>query len=130
MIDLFSFKLSSEKLDDREERIISCEEKLRTRKSEVESRLKEIDPKREIHSASLNKPQKDYQDALARRTSWETKRLEIVGSSSTPDSLKGLQERSEQLKRLPDEIDNLEATRDEIAREIFDLLEQAAFGEG
>ena len=51
--------------------------------------------------AELDAPQRAYQSYLSQMTAWEQRRLEIVGSPTTPDSLMAIDHELADLQQAP-----------------------------
>lgn len=72
----------------------------------------------------LNAPQKAYQRYLEDLKKWEEKKIKILGSNDSPDTLQGLEYRQKELDLLPNKRSSLLLQRLEIAGDIFDLLDK------
>jgi ABC-type lipoprotein export system ATPase subunit/TolA-binding protein len=77
--------------------------------------------------AALDAPQREYQAYLSQTSTWEKRRLEIIGSPGTPESLEYLQHRLSELADAPVKLDELRHRRLEQSLAIHEqLLEIAA----
>lgn len=75
-------------------------------------------------SAKLNAPQQAYQKYQEQLKSWEEKKASIIGNKDLPDTLKGLENRINQLDALPVRRSTLQQERLNKSAQIFDLLSE------
>ncbi len=74
-------------------------------------------------TAKLNAPQQLYETYQRQLAEWNTKRDELIGSTTEPETKVGLETRIEQIKELPQQLKELEARRLQLSGEIFDTLD-------
>ncbi|MFT3907204.1 MAG: hypothetical protein QM718_12915 [Steroidobacteraceae bacterium] len=74
-------------------------------------------------SANLNEPQQQFEIYQRQLAEWNSKREELVGSPTEPESKVGIETRIEQIKVLPDQLKELEVRRLKLSCEIFDTLD-------
>ena len=74
-------------------------------------------------TAKLNAPQQQYEAYQRQLAEWNTKRDELIGSITDPETKVGLETRIEQIEELPQQLKVLEARRLQLSGEIFDTLD-------
>lgn len=98
--------------------ILSECEKLTEEKSKLTLQVQPL-------QSQLNAPQKAYQAYLTALEEWQKKKNELIGISSQPETLKGIEDRIAQFDKLPQKHKELCEKRDEYTKSVFDaLLEQ------
>ncbi|MBU3916764.1 ABC transporter, partial [bacterium] len=79
-------------------------------------------------NTQLNAPQQAYQLYIEDLKIWQEKVKSLAGSRELPDTLLGLQHQIEQLNNLPSQRKDLHMQRQELASQIFDLLNEQREG--
>jgi len=74
------------------------------------------------NTAKLNAPQQKYQKDLQTMEQWRAQRNVLVGAPDQPETLEGINARIAQLNGLPNTLNEKEASRLLLTREIFDVL--------
>jgi len=83
----------------------------------------EIEKARAEAGNRLNEPQRQRQEYLAAVRQWNEQVEAIRGAADVPDSELGLVARLDQIAKLPAQLENMRADRDNQARAIFAVLE-------
>jgi len=122
--DIFEIKINDElivRLDGESSERINLLKELCEQLSEEMSGLKN---QQTPLNSQLNGPQQVYQQFLDDTKVWDEKHVLIVGDSSQPNTLKGLEERLVQLNALPEALVVLKENRISISSGIYDVLDE------
>jgi len=84
--------------------------------------LQKLKAEQEKLTVTLNEPQQRYQKYLAESKEWQIALGLIEGSATQPESKKGLEARLEQIADLPQQLEQLTCERNEIVKQIYQVL--------
>ena len=73
--------------------------------------LNDVTATQQGFTEKLNAPQQQYEAYQRQLAEWNTKRDELIGSITEPETKVGLETRIEQIKELPQQLKDLEARR-------------------
>ncbi len=121
--DLASIVIKTGSLDQRSTELTTKQNELRTESENVAQDLKIHIEAQQRFAAKLNAPQQQFETYQRQLAEWNSKREELVGSPTEPESKVGIETRIEQIKALPDQLKELEAKRLKLSGEIFDTLD-------
>lgn len=122
--EVIKLKINEQSIADIDSVTLSRETEIRLENQTLEERELLAISKREPLNSKLNAPQQAYQNYLERLKEWEEKRAGILGNRDLPDTLKGLENRKEQLDNLPKKRKSLQEERLDKSAKIFDLLDE------
>jgi ABC-type lipoprotein export system ATPase subunit/uncharacterized protein YfkK (UPF0435 family)/predicted metal-dependent phosphoesterase TrpH len=121
--DLACLSLTKGALDEKLAHIAARQIELKSEQSELDAELISLGISQKSLSANLNAPQQLYETHQSQLTHWTKKNAELIGTSTEPESKTGLETRINQIKGLPKQLDDLEATRLSLTGEIFETLD-------
>lgn len=121
--DLAKLVLNVQPLSEIAGAVASQQAALRVAATKMAHAREELTEQQLVVKAKLNEPQLMYQRYLKLLEEWNLKLLELTGSSDSPETLKGLEERIAQIEELPARLEQHRVRRREITGEIFDILE-------
>ncbi|PHQ83700.1 MAG: ABC transporter [Thalassobium sp.] len=122
--DIINLKINEQRITDVINDAIAREAELRKEDQDIEERQQLLVSNRGPLNFKLNAPQQAYQNYLEKLKEWEENRSSILGNSNLPDTLKGLENRKEQLDQLPEKRKSLQDQRLDKSAQIFDLLDE------
>lgn len=121
--EVVHLSVMTDRLDHMAEQVIEQQEELKKQGHSAAVRRDDLLKQQASLQAQLNAPQLEYQHSLKSIGEWTARLAELTGSTDAPDSLLGLKERIAQLDVLPVALEAHRARRDEVAGEIFDILD-------
>ena len=121
--DLATIDIKTNTLDGRLAELTTKQGELKTESEQMAERLKTYTETQQSFVAKLNAPQQQFESYQRLLADWNSKRDELIGSPTEPESKVGLETRVEQIKALPDQLKELEAKRLQLSGEIFDTLD-------
>lgn len=110
-------------LDEKSAQITSQQGELRGESEKLADDLKIHSEKQQGFNAKLNAPQQQFEAYQRQLAEWNLKLGELTGSPTEPETKMGLETRIEQIKKLPEQLSELEAKRLHLSGEIFDTLD-------
>ncbi|EMX6282208.1 hypothetical protein AAHD08_000229 [Providencia rettgeri] len=122
--EIIILKIHEQRIADIDNVMIAQEAKIRAENQAIEEREQVLLSDREPLNLKLNAPQQAYQNYLEKLKEWEEKRIGLLGDRGLPDSLNGLQNRKEQLDKLPEQRKSLQNERLAKSAQIFELLDE------
>lgn len=121
--DLAAIDIKTSALDKRSTELAMKQGELKTESEQLAENLKTYTETQQRFTAKLNAPQQQFESYQRQVAEWNSKRDELIGSPTEPESKVGLETRVEQIKALPDQLKELEAKRLQLSGEIFDTLD-------
>lgn len=110
-------------LDEKSAQITGKQGELRGESEKLAEDLKSHSEKQQGFNAKLNAPQQQFEAYQRQLAEWNRKLGELAGSPTEPETKMGLETRIEQIKKLPEQLSELEAKRLQLSGEIFDTLD-------
>lgn len=122
--DLLTLTIKRPLLDSQHTAIKASEDEIAKKVEVSTARRAALLEEQTLLSQKLNEPQQRYQAYVQALKEWQDALEAIEGSEIEPESLKGLQRRVSQIDALPGLLAQRRATRSEITRQIFAVLEE------
>ena len=104
-------------------RVSEAQEGLKDKIAKAESEKSVLIEEKNKLNTQLNAPQLEYQQYLKDLELWRQKLNELVGTSESPSTQKGIEARIEQVDKLPQLLREKKDSRLEMCGEIFDILD-------
>lgn len=120
--DLAVAVIKTNTLDDTSGNLTKKQDELKVESEKVAADLKTYAERQRGFTAKLNEPQQRFELYQRRLAEWNTRRAELIGSTTEPESKVGLETRIEQIKALPGHLKDLEDRRFALSGEIFETL--------
>ncbi|WP_420029793.1 TrlF family AAA-like ATPase [Pseudomonas putida] len=121
--DLAAVDIKMAVLDNRTTELATKQSELKVESEKLTEDLTTYSATQQSFTAKLNAPQQQYEAYQRQLAEWSSKRDELIGSITEPETKVGLETRIEQLKELPQQLKDLEAGRLQLCGEIFDTLD-------
>lgn len=106
-----------------EEAFLAEQTTIGIRGTAAEGERQELLGKQVEAKAKLDQPQLFYQNHLLAVQEWQRKYLELIGSSDSPETVKGLEARIAQIDALPELLKAHRSARLALAGEVYDILD-------
>lgn len=110
-------------LDEKSAELASKQGEIKIEAERLAEILNAVTATQQGFTAKLNAPQQQYEAYQRQLVEWDTKRGELIGSITEPETKVGLETRIEQIKELPQRLKDLETRRLQLSGEIFDTLD-------
>ncbi|WP_426323890.1 TrlF family AAA-like ATPase [Pseudoduganella sp. R-43] len=121
--DLAAIDIKTAVLDEKATELATKQGEIKIESEKLAADLTSFIATQQSFTAKLNAPQQQYETYLRQLAEWNTKRNELIGSTTEPETKVGLETRIEQIKELPQQLKELEASRLQLSAEIFDTLD-------
>ncbi|UJW23390.1 MULTISPECIES: TrlF family AAA-like ATPase [Pseudomonas] len=121
--DLAAIEINTAVLDQRSTDLATKQGEIKIEAEKLAETLNAVNATQQGFTAKLNAPQQQYEAYQRQLAEWSTKRDELIGSITEPETKVGLETRIEQIKELPQQLKDLEARRLQLSGEIFDTLD-------
>lgn len=121
--DLAAIEIKTAVLDQKSTELATKQGEIKIEAEKLADSLNAVTATQQGFTAKLNAPQQQYEAYQRQLAEWNTKRDELIGSITEPETKVGLETRIEQIKELPQQLKDLEARRLQLSGEIFDTLD-------
>lgn len=121
--DLAAIEIKTVVLDQKSTELATKQGEIKTEAEKLAEALNAVSATQQGFTAKLNAPQQQYEAYQRHLAEWNTKRDELIGTITEPETKVGLETRIEQIKELPQQLKDLEAKRLQLSGEIFDTLD-------
>lgn len=121
--DLAAIEINTVALDQRSTNLTTKQGEIKIEAEKLAETLNAVNATQQDFTAKLNAPQQQYETYQRQLSEWSTKRGELIGSITEPETKVGLETRIEQINELPQQLKELEARRLQLSAEIFDTLD-------
>lgn len=121
--DIVSIEIKTGALDGKSSEISKVQGELKAESDKLADSTKVHVETQKNLTAKLNAPQQQFETYQRQLAEWTKRRVELIGSPTEPETKSGLETRIEQIKLLPEQLKELEATRLQLSGEIFDTLD-------
>ncbi|MFT4241652.1 MAG: AAA family ATPase [Acidovorax sp.] len=121
--DLAAIEIKTAVLDQKSTELATKQGEIKIEAEKLAEALNAVTATQQGLTAKLNAPQQQYEAYQRQLAEWNTKRDELIGSITEPETKVGLETRIEQIKELPQQLKDLEARRLQLSGEIFDTLD-------
>lgn len=121
--DLAAIDIKTAVLDEKSTELATKHGEIKTEAEKLAEALNAATATQQGFTEKLNAPQQQYEAYQRQLAEWNTKRDDLIGSITEPETKVGLETRIEQIKELPQQLKDLEARRLQLSGEIFDTLD-------
>ena len=121
--DLAAIVIKTAVLDEKATELTTKQGEIKIEAEKLVEALNDVTATQQGFTEKLNAPQQQYEAYQRQLAEWNTKRDELIGSITEPETKVGLETRIEQIKELPQQLKDLEARRLQLSGEIFDTLD-------
>ncbi|MDF5853329.1 hypothetical protein P4209_08795 [Pseudomonas aeruginosa] len=121
--DLAVIEINTTVLDEKSTELATKQGEIKIEAEKLAEALNAVIATQQGFTAKLNAPQQQYEAYQRQLAEWNTKRDELIGSITEPETKVGLETRIEQIKELPQQLKDLETRRLQLSGEIFDTLD-------
>ncbi|MDT3417006.1 ABC-type lipoprotein export system ATPase subunit/uncharacterized small protein (DUF1192 family) [Brevibacillus aydinogluensis] len=126
--DVFKFEILKEPIDLKKTALIKAKEQI-LNQFDPQNEKSLINQKKTIESEillfqnHLDAPSKEYHQYLNDLDMWNEKRKNIIGDIDVPGSLKFLEAKLEEIKKIPETLNHLQHKRNEAVKEIYKKIQ-------